>query len=45
TGEAAGTAAALAAKADSAFRDLSVPQLQAQLTKQGVILDRKLVTG
>ena len=23
----------------------SVPQLQAQLTKQGVILDRKLVTG
>ena len=45
TGEAAGTAAAMAAKAGTGFRDLPTAQLQAQLVKQGVILDRKLVEG
>lgn len=45
TGEAAGTAAAMACKSDAALRDLPVAQLQAQLRRQGVILDRKLVEG
>jgi ribulose 1,5-bisphosphate synthetase/thiazole synthase len=43
TGEAAGTAAAMSAKLGDGFRGLSVPELQAQLGKQGVLLDRKLV--
>jgi ribulose 1,5-bisphosphate synthetase/thiazole synthase len=43
TGEAAGTAAAMACKSDDGFRGLKVPDLQAQLVKQGVLLDRKLV--
>ncbi len=45
TGEAAGTAAALACQGDCTLHDLPVPELQAQLRKQGVILDRKLVEG
>ncbi len=45
TGEAAGTAAALACQGDCTLHDLPVPELQDQLRKQGVILDRKLLEG
>ncbi len=45
TGEAVGTAAAMSCKNDAGFRGLAVPELQDQLRKQGVILDRKLVEG
>jgi hypothetical protein len=37
-GQAAGTAAALAARSNRAPRDLDVPQLRATLTRQGAIL-------
>ena len=43
TGEAAGTAAALAAAGSRDTRNLSVRSLQEQLKKQGVILDRALL--
>lgn len=45
TGEAVGTAAALACQGDLSLQELPVPELQAQLRKQGVLLDRKLVEG
>ena len=44
TGEAAGTAAAMAARdADGNVGALSVPALQQQLVRQGVLLDRNLI--
>lgn len=44
TGEAAGTAAAIASQADADLRTLDVPALQQQLRRQGQLLDPTLVT-
>jgi ribulose 1,5-bisphosphate synthetase/thiazole synthase len=46
TGEAAGTAAALAARmAGGRLADLGLPALQECLRRQGVLIDRRLATG